>query len=168
MMAAMCQMFHHKGAFSCGLSLFSQKITAFEYGNGENKLGWYSGTGMLYLYNSDSTQYDENYWPTVNMLRLPGTTTDSLVGELIDWKLYPNSDVHNWSGGVSNGSTGHASLIYNLQGVTGSSLSAIKSWFMLDDHIIVLAAQINSTDLILPANSGHTTSYSKRFSIRNR
>ncbi|WP_330982145.1 MULTISPECIES: polysaccharide lyase 8 family protein [Enterobacterales] len=146
MMASMCQMIHQKGSFACGLSLFSHKITAFEYGNGENKQGWYTGTGMLYVYNADSTQFDENYWPTVNMLRLPGTLTDGQSGVLADWQLYPNSDERNWSGGVSNGITGHASLIYNLEGVTGSSLSAVKSWFMLDDQIIALVAGISGSD----------------------
>lgn len=146
MLAAMCQMVHQKGAFACGLSLFSHKITAFEYGNGENKQGWYTGTGMLYIYNADSTQFDENYWPTINMLRLPGTLTDGLSGVLADWQLYPNTDERNWSGGVSNGIIGHASLIYNLEGVTGSSLSAVKSWFMLDDQIVVLVAGISSSD----------------------
>ncbi|EKM5065732.1 polysaccharide lyase 8 family protein [Cronobacter turicensis] len=146
MLAAMCQMIHQKGTFACGLSLFSHKITAFEYGNGENKQGWYTGTGMLYIYNANSTQFDKNYWPTVNMLRLPGTLTDGMSGVLSDWQLYPNADERNWCGGVSNGITGHASLIYNLEGVTGSSLSAVKSWFMLDDQIIALVAGISSSD----------------------
>lgn len=146
MMAGMCQMIHQKGAFACGVSMFSDTITAFECGNGENKQGWYTGTGMFYLYNADSNQFDQNYWPTVNMLRLPGTTTDNQEGILTEWHLYPNAAPQNWSGGVSTGKIGHASMIYTLEGVTGSSLSAIKSWFLLDDHIVILVADINSTD----------------------
>lgn len=146
MMSAMCQMIHQKGAFAFGLSMFSNKITAFECGNEENKHGWYTGTGMLYLYNANSTQFDEDYWPTVNMLRLPGTTTDSREGVLTEWHLYPNEAPQNWSGGVSTGVVGHASLVYTLKGVTGSSLAATKSWFMLDDHLVALVAGVSSTD----------------------
>lgn len=146
MMAGMCQMVHQKGTFACGVSMFSDTITAFECGNGENKQGWYTGTGMFYLYNSASNQFDENYWPTVDMLRLPGITTDRQEGTLTEWHLYPNEAPQNWSGGVSTGTIGHASMIYTLHGVTGSSLSAIKSWFLLDKYIVILAAGISSSD----------------------
>lgn len=144
MMSAMSQMFHQKGDFAAGVSMFSKKISAFEYGNGENKKGWYTGTGALYLYNGDQTQYSDDYWPTVNMLRLPGITTDHKEGTLTGWKHYANTK--SWTGGVSDGKNGSASMYYSMSGVTGSTLEAKKSWFLLDDKIVALGAGINSKE----------------------
>ncbi|ARF69767.1 hypothetical protein B7C51_20880 [Paenibacillus larvae subsp. pulvifaciens] len=144
MMSAMSQMFHKKSDFAVGISMFSKKISAFEYGNGENKKGWYTGAGALYLYNGDQTQFSEDYWPTVDMMRLPGITTDHKEGTLTGWKNYANTK--SWTGGVSDGKNGSASMYYSMSGVTGSSLEAKKSWFLLDDKIVALGAGINSKE----------------------
>ncbi|PES77780.1 hyaluronate lyase [Bacillus anthracis] len=144
MLSAMNQMIHQKKDFAAGLSLFGKQISSFEYGNGENMKGFYMGTGMLYLYNNDLGQYDNDYWATIDMTRLPGTTTDHKLGNLIDWKNYNNPK--SWSGGVSDGQIGSASMYYTMQNVTGSSLEAKKSWFFLKDKIVAMAAGINSKE----------------------
>lgn len=144
MLSAMNQMTHQKKDFAAGLSLFGKQISSFEYGNGENMKGFYMGTGMLYLYNNDLGQYDNDYWATIDMTRLPGTTTDHKIGNLIDWKNYNNPK--SWSGGVSDGQIGSASMYYTMQNVTGSSLEAKKSWFFLKDKIVAMAAGINSKE----------------------
>lgn len=144
MLSAMNQMTHQKKDFAAGLSLFGKQISSFEYGNGENMKGFYMGTGMLYLYNNDIGQYDNDYWATIDMTRLPGTTTDHKLGNLIDWKNYNNPK--SWSGGVSDGQIGSASMYYTMQNVTGSSLEAKKSWFFLKDKIVAMAAGINSKE----------------------
>ncbi|WP_248139897.1 polysaccharide lyase 8 family protein [Bacillus tropicus] len=144
MLSAMNQMTHQKKDFAAGLSLFGKQISSFEYGNGENMKGFYMGTGMLYFYNNDLGQYDNDYWATIDMTRLPGTTTDHKLGNLIDWKNYNNPK--SWSGGVSDGQIGSASMYYTMQNVTGSSLEAKKSWFFLKDKIVAMAAGINSKE----------------------
>ncbi|EOH57262.1 hypothetical protein UA3_00774 [Enterococcus faecium EnGen0263] len=143
-MGMMTQMFHRKKTFSSAISLFSKTTTAFEYINEENKQGFYTGTGMYYLYNGDKKQYLGGYWGSIDMRRLPGTTTDGKMGSLVDDGRWLNSE--SWSGGVSNGIVGSASMHYTLEQVTKSTLEAKKSWFMLEDRIIALGAGIKSTE----------------------
>ncbi|MCZ8510950.1 polysaccharide lyase 8 family protein [Paenibacillus filicis] len=137
---------HLRPGFGFGLSMFSNRITAFESGNGENLQGWWTGLGMTYLYNNDLAQYDNNFWPTVNMYRLPGTTTDGTgSGTPKAWNLYANPN--HWVGGSSlNGQYGTAGMDFSLSGVTGSPLQGKKSWFMFGDKIVALGAGITSTD----------------------
>lgn len=143
-MGTMSQMFHRKKDFSSAISMFSKTTTAFEYINKENKQGFYTGTGMHYLYNGDKRQYLDGYWGTVDMLRLPGTTTDGRIGKLTDNGSWLNTK--GWSGGISNGHIGSASIHYTMEKVTNSSLEAKKSWFMLDDRIVATGAGIKSNE----------------------
>ena len=70
----------HRGeAYLFGVSMFSSRISNFEYMNGENKRGWHTADGMTYLYNTDLNQYSQDYWSTVNPYRLPGTTVDTVA-----------------------------------------------------------------------------------------
>jgi hyaluronate lyase len=82
-----------RDGYAYAVSLFSfKRMSAFEYGNGENYKGWWTGMGMTYLYNGDLTQYGGNYWATIDMGRLAGTTTDhSGSGEPVAWKFYGNT-----------------------------------------------------------------------------
>ena len=63
--------------YTAGLSMYSSRIYNYEFGNTENKHGWHTGSGVLYIYNDDLKQYGEGYWPTVDPYRLPGTTVDT-------------------------------------------------------------------------------------------
>ncbi|MRW91068.1 hyaluronate lyase [Duganella sp. FT80W] len=128
------------------LSLFSPRISAFEYGNGENIKGWWTGIGMTNLLNADQTQYLGNYWPTVDMTRLPGTTTDHTgSGTPVGFKSYLNTKA--WVGGtVVNGRYAVAGMNYSMSGVTGSTLTGKKSWFMFGNRITALGAGITSSD----------------------
>ena len=64
----------HRPGYAFGVSMFSSRIRAFEQTNGENLQGWYTGSGMTYLYNKDDGHYTDDYWWTVDMYRLSGTT----------------------------------------------------------------------------------------------
>ncbi len=132
--------------FGASLAMFSNRISAFEYGNGENLAGWWTGMGMLTLYNADLTQYDNHYWPTVNRLRLPGTTTDrSGSGTPVAWKSYPNTK--NWVGGAAlNERHAAVGMEFATAAVTGTSLTGRKSWFMFGDRIVAVGAGIASSD----------------------
>ena len=143
-MGMMTQMFHRKPTFSSAISLFSKTTTAFEYVNDENRKGFYTGAGMLYLYNGDKRQYLDGYWGSIDMTRLPGTTTDGKMGTLVNDGSWLNSK--SWSGGVSNGLVGSASMHYSMEKVTKSSLQAKKSWFMLEDRIVAVGSAIQSSD----------------------
>ena len=142
--ASMQRVVHLRPGFAVGLSLFSPKITAYESGNGENLKPWYTGTGMTYLYNADQTQYDDDYWPTVNPLRLAGTTTDGATATLKTWTLLANPD--NWVGAsVLNGIYTSAGMQFSMSNDTGSSLAGKKSWFLFDNKMVALGTGISCT-----------------------
>ncbi|MGG3889630.1 polysaccharide lyase family 8 super-sandwich domain-containing protein [Metabacillus fastidiosus] len=137
--SGMDRVVHQQGDFAFGISMSSNRITNFETGNGENPYGWYTGYGMTYLYNKDLTQFSDDYWPTIDMLRLPGTTTDLTKpagGSYVSSK--------NWVGGSNvNGQYGVAGMEFDIQ---SSSLGGKKSWFSFDDEIVALGSDISSTD----------------------
>ncbi|WJH33685.1 polysaccharide lyase 8 family protein [Paenibacillus sp. CC-CFT747] len=136
---------HLRPGFGFGIAMFSDRISAFEYGNNENPKGWYTGIGATSLYNNDLTQFSGGYWPTVDSLRLPGTTTDGSQGILKNWQFYRNPK--NWVGGASlNNKYGAVGMDFSLQETTGSSLQGKKSWFLFDDEIVALGAGISSSD----------------------
>ncbi|BDR53421.1 polysaccharide lyase [Bombiscardovia nodaiensis] len=143
MYARNAQMVQHNGKYSAAVSMFAPDVSSFEFGNNENKKGFYQGAGALYVFNGDHP-YDDGYWPTVDPTALEGVTTDHQLGRLINWHNYANTE--SWAGGVSDGSNGFASLSESMSQVTGSPLKAKKSWFFLGDKIVALGAGINSTD----------------------
>ncbi|CAM4137703.1 polysaccharide lyase 8 family protein [Paenibacillus alkaliterrae] len=145
--AGMDRVVHLRPGFGFGISMFSDRISAFEYGNGENIKGWYTGLGMTYLYNNDLIQFSNDFWPTVDSFRLPGTTTDGSGKGVTPrpWYSYPNT--RTWVGGSSiDGLYGAAGIDFSLEKVTGSSLQGKKSWFMFDDEIVALGSGIKSAE----------------------
>lgn len=150
-------------AYGFGLSMFSDRISSFSYGNGENAKGWLLGAGMTYLYTDDLTQYSNNYWATVDYRRLPGITTDqSDFGKPIDWSFYGNAAGVNWTGGsqVLNRYAA-AGMAFDMSGffsrekvqtasettgrVSPSTLTGRKSWFLLGDRIVAMGSGITDT-----------------------
>ncbi|WP_158299203.1 polysaccharide lyase family 8 super-sandwich domain-containing protein [Paenibacillus antri] len=128
--------------YAFGVSMFSNRVYDFETVNGENLKGWYTSSGMTYVYDRDISQYNENYWTTVNMKRLPGTTVDAEYGrpEADSNKLSTKS----WVGGVEISDLFGASGM-ELEGYR-TTLNAKKSWFAFDDEIVALGSDIDSTD----------------------
>lgn len=140
----MANVVHLRPEFGFAVSMFSNTITAFENGNNQNREGWYQGTGMTYIYNNDLTQYT-NIGRTINMYRLPGTTTDGSKGNLVGWKKYPNPQ--KWVGGSTvNNLYSSIGMDFSMSENTGASLKGKKSWFMFGDKIVALGSGITSTD----------------------
>ncbi|QNM98794.1 polysaccharide lyase 8 family protein [Chitinimonas koreensis] len=135
-----------EAGFAYDIAMFSKRISSFEYGNGENIKGWWTGMGTGWLYDADQTQYMNGYWATVDMSRLPGTTTDrSGSGTPVPWKDYEN--VNDYAGGAElDGRYAAVGLDFAASGVTGSSLQAKKSWFLFGDKIVQAGSGIRSTD----------------------
>ncbi|WZH35776.1 MAG: polysaccharide lyase family 8 super-sandwich domain-containing protein [Microbacterium enclense] len=130
---------HARPGYRFGISMASSRIAAFESINAENAKGWHTGDGMTYLYNNDLGQYNDDFWPTVDNYRLPGTT----VLKNTPQKANTRTD-RSGVGGAS---------ILGQYGVTGMDLHTIdrnleakKSWFMFDDEIVALGAGVTSTD----------------------
>lgn len=143
---AMDRIVHHRPDFSFAISMFSNRIRAYEYQGPpqeENRRGYYTGEGMTYLYNDDVRQFNNAYWPTVDAKRLPGITVDyGQVRADGSGSSYRSSE--HWVGGTD---------IAGLYGVAGmrvdgwnNTLAGNKSWFMFDDEIVALGSGITSTD----------------------
>ena len=143
--AAMDRAVHRRPGFVANIAMASDRIAAYECGNGENPRGWHTGAGMLSWWAGErSDQYTDWYWPTVDWYRLPGTTVstrrlpDRAGGE---WGE-PKPDVR-WVGGTTDGE--YAAIGQHLKGL-GSTLQARKSWFCVADAVICLGAGITCTD----------------------
>jgi hyaluronate lyase len=134
---------HRRPGFAFGLSLFSSRISNYEYINLGNAHGWYTGSGMDYIYSTnDPTQYTDNYWPTVDPYHLAGTTVNQKP-----LSNGTNADMHssqNWVGGASLSSV--SGVTAGVAGMSladvNSSLEGKKSWFMFNDEIVCLGAGI--------------------------
>lgn len=133
--------------WSWALSLSSNRVAAYEMGNWENLRGWYLGDGMTYLYlPGDPGQYNDEFWPTVNPYRLPGTTVDTREREIV--AAGEGMVKHLPENAVAGGAVlddRYAAAAMDLIG-DGSTLRAKKSWFVVEDAVVALGAGITASD----------------------
>ncbi|MEU7577277.1 polysaccharide lyase 8 family protein [Streptomyces sp. NPDC041068] len=145
--ADMDRVVHRRPGWALALSLSSQRIAAYEAGNGENLHGWYTGDGMAHLYDGDDLgQFGDGFWATVDPYRLPGTTVDTRaradIGSGGGTGTYrPKNAVAG--GAVLEGRYGAAAMELIAD---GSTLRARKAWFCLDNAVVALGAGIDASD----------------------
>ncbi|MFG3476394.1 polysaccharide lyase 8 family protein [Streptomyces sp. NPDC047980] len=144
--AAMDRAVHRRPGWTANIAMSSERISAYECGNGENPRGWHTGAGMLYWWpgTDQGDQYTDWFWPTVDWYRLPGTTVSTrrlADREGGEWGE-PRPAVR-WVGGATDGE--YAAVGQHLKGL-GSTLEARKSWFCAADAVICLGAGITCTD----------------------
>ena len=154
------------GDYAFGLALASEREPNYESINGENKQGWYTGDGALYLY----TDRDRHSFDGANFIncegvayKIPGTTVDmrervkksisrawkmprDFVGSMsleqryivatMDYESYNFAGPHQ---GIPDTYHGGSLPFYD------NDLIAKKSYFMLDKECVCLGAGINST-----------------------
>ncbi|CDR28300.1 polysaccharide lyase 8 family protein [Staphylococcus schweitzeri] len=131
--------YHNKDLdFAFGLSMTSKNIARYENINGENLKGWHTGAGMSYLYNSNVKHYRDNFWTTADMTRLPGTTT------LNDMPSTNTKNDKTFVGGTKLNNK-YASIGMDFEN-QDKTLTAKKSYFILNDKIVFLGTGIKSTD----------------------
>lgn len=134
--------YHNKDLdFAFGLSMTSKNVARYESINGENLKGWHTGAGMPYLYNSDVKHYRDNFWVTADMKRLSGTTT-------LDNEILKDTDDKKSSKTFVGGTKvddQHASIGMDFEN-QDKTLTAKKSYFILNDKIVFLGTGIKSTD----------------------
>jgi len=146
MFADQDRLVHQRPGWGFTVSISSNRIGRYEWGNNENKLGWYQGDGAAFLYTrQDPAQFSANFWPTVDPYRLPGTTVNRegrSMGANPTGMEIPRA-FQAFSGGVAMdrrwGVLGMDHVNHN------KSLSAMKSWFLLDDAVVCLGAGIKGT-----------------------
>lgn len=123
--------------FTFALSMYSNKTQNYEDMNDENRRGWYTSDGMVYLYNGDLSHYSNNYWPTVDPYRLAGTTTTK------DLRKDGSGEVTLTSSFVGASQLGNrlATLAMDFNN-WNNSLTARKAWFVLGNKIVFLGTQV--------------------------
>ena len=127
--------------FCLGLSMSSSRIANYESINTENLHGWFLGDGMTYLYEGNpDTQFTGDFWPTVDMYHLPGTTVAEFTRA--NSAKEATTTGQTWVGGAQ---------VANSYGVAGMQLAAAgttlvgkKSWFMFDNETVCLGAGVTS------------------------
>jgi hyaluronate lyase len=100
--------------------------------------------GMTYLYtNQDLSQFSDNFWPTIDAQRLPGTTVNyAPPGSLLPVAVASNME--SWVGGVPSYDGQCGLLGMALDSGDISLLRGKKSWFLFDDEIVALGTDITS------------------------
>lgn len=148
MYASMDRFVQRTPDYMLGLGLYSSRTSSFEAGNKENKRGWHTSDGMMYLYNDDEVQFNSSYWPTVDPYRLPGTTVDTvpLADEVSAFTTVTSKE--NWVGGVHFEDQATVGMSLNKSGTKNNgtvlpmNLQAKKSWFVVDGQVVALGAGI--------------------------
>jgi hyaluronate lyase len=131
---------HRRPGFALGVAMDNTKMKPYESANDENLEGWYTGEGAVYLYLPNSPGHWPNeYWPTADKYRIPGTTIDTKTLALGASRGTTNT----WAGGaLLDGNTALGmGLSFAVQTLTGR-----KSWFCIEDAVVCLGAGITSTD----------------------
>ena len=159
-------MVHQRDGYMFALAMSSSRIYNYECINSEGMTNWYTGDGMLYFYN-DPWQYDgyrtASFW-SGDRYHMPGVTADTQERKAVSiaqGREYLSSK--DFVGGVSNGTYGAAAMELESYHGPGSedksesryggpapahdcSLEAKKSWFMFDDEVVALGADIHAND----------------------
>ncbi|MEU9706230.1 polysaccharide lyase 8 family protein [Streptomyces sp. NPDC047981] len=137
---------HRRRDWAASVSMASNRIAHYEFGNGEHARGYHTGAGWLSWWGADFglEQYSDAYWPTVDPYRLPGITASRKPladGEGGNWGQ-PMPDAA-WVGGTTDGE--FAAVGQHLKGIS-STMEARKSWFFLDDSVVCLGAGVTAAD----------------------
>ncbi|MCG5219468.1 polysaccharide lyase family 8 super-sandwich domain-containing protein [Streptosporangium soli] len=182
---AMDRTVHRRPGYAFALARSSDRISKYEYMNGENLMPWFQGDGAYHLYLAGEDQrevFGVDYYTTVSPYRLAGVTAPveerRTVPELYGRFWYENpghplnftssSESQNtyvyfpraqnaFSGGATLGAYGAAGMVQSDDAaytakqagllpddfVAYRNARATKSWFMLDDEIVVLAAGVS-------------------------
>ncbi|HTM51525.1 MAG TPA: polysaccharide lyase 8 family protein [Bryobacteraceae bacterium] len=135
--ASMDRAVHLRPNWAAAIAVHSSRVYNYESINNENLRGWHTGDGMTYLYTGDLLQFADSFWPTVDPQRLPGTTV--VAGSTARQSQTGGSSA---VGGVSL--DGYSAVMMQLS-PDGRQLSAKKSWFLFDDEMVALGADIRST-----------------------
>lgn len=152
--------------FAIALSMSSSRIPKYESLNGVHMDGWYTGDGMVYTYiKGDNNAFNSVYWKQANPYHRAGTTVDTQEREAVSVKFgkeYFSSQ--DFVGAVefdkmyATAAMQHEDFTNLVKGTTStdeyggdlevheSSLVGKKAWFMFDDEVVALGADINASD----------------------
>ncbi|WP_067779671.1 polysaccharide lyase 8 family protein [Actinomyces vulturis] len=145
MFASMDRLVHRGNGWTAAISMCSNRISWYEYGNGENEWGSRTGSGMRYLYLPENMgQFEDAFWPTLNYSAPVGTTVDTnelqpKVG--VAWgEDTPNNE---WTGGVTSDVTSTAGM--HLVGPDSNGLSARRAWMASPSVLVEAVTDVRTT-----------------------
>lgn len=140
--------------FAVTIKMHSKRNASFETNNGENIKGWYQSEGVVQLYTKGSPRVPVEYRITIDPQRLPGTTVStkqlSAISKFVE-RSGLNKDVV-WVGGSQVGVYGAIGQQINSTQLSQTvpantvDVQAKKSWFIFDETVVALGADINSGD----------------------
>ncbi len=135
----MARMVHKRPGFAVAVAMSSDRVETYESINQENLHGFYTGSGMTYLYNDDVGHYPNDFWPTVDPYRLAGTT--------IDTRALPDGALHDQKGAsrVGGAALGEGGIAAMALEAYGGALTGKKAWFFFGDYILCTGADITGT-----------------------
>jgi len=130
--------------FALGISMSSTRIANYESIHNEDLHGWFTGDGVTYLYVGPvETQFNGDFWPTVDPYHLPGTTVEQAPRK--DGEGWGKTTSQSWVGGAQVARTyGTAGMA--LADPLTPGLTAKKTWFMFDNEVVCLGAGITCAD----------------------
>lgn len=120
---AMDKTVHRRPGYAFALARSSDRISKYEYMNGENLMPWFQGDGAHYLYLSGQDQteaFGVDYYTTVSPYRLAGVTAPvearRSVPELYGTLWYENPEL-----GFTSSSESQNTYVYFPRGTNGYS-----------------------------------------------
>ncbi|RSN52370.1 hyaluronate lyase [Amycolatopsis sp. WAC 04182] len=135
------RMVHITEGWSASLGVASTRISRYESINSMNLHGWYVGDGSLYLFLPKAKgHFTDAYWPTVDPLSLPGTTTKT--GPTPKLESVPLTSKDHCGGVRWDARHGAHALDFVSQDGT---LTAKKSWFFTPSGVLCLGAGITDS-----------------------
>lgn len=138
----MARSVHRRPGWAFAVAMANTRICYYESINRENLQGWHTGDGMTYLYDADDRHYSDDFWPTIDPYRLPGTTVDTAPLPATQQDR-PVPVAATWAGGAV--AAGELAAIGMDLEAWQSPLRAKKSWMCLDDDVVALGAGITGS-----------------------
>jgi len=131
-------MAHHRPDYYMSVRLTSSRLlnTDCPYG-GEGRRNLHMADGATFLMR-DGDEYRDLY-PAWNWRHIPGTTVTQVEGEL-DQAGLSRPGERDFAGGASDGQVGCAAMDFSRD-----DLQARKAWFLFDDGMVALGADIRAT-----------------------
>ncbi len=147
---AMVKPVHRTENYALAISMYSKNIACYEKLNGESGKFWHMSDGVTYLYTGSGDAYNGDFYATVDMQRLPGTTIERSANRAADpyfnWYLPEARNTYAFAGGATLGKAGIAGMQYRGQGNGKErTLEVKKSWFMFDKEVVCLGSGISTT-----------------------
>nr|WP_235020129.1 polysaccharide lyase 8 family protein [Ruania rhizosphaerae] len=144
----MARAVHRRPGWTLTISMASRAVAWYEKGR-ENQAAFHLGDGMTYLYGGDRQHFDDAFWPTVDLGRLPGTTVDHPQPSKPDQFRAQRAK-------PARASFAGGAIFDELYSVVGTELEEMappdghplirgrKSWFCLDDRVVAVGSGITS------------------------